>query len=101
VGTAALADGSYTGQADSNRWGSVQVAITVANGSISDVQVLRYPDGAGRSVRINTRALPVLIQETLTAQSADVNTVSGATYTSDSYEASLQSAIDAAMAAAG
>jgi len=45
--------------------------------------------------------MPVLIQETLTAQSADVNTVSGATYTSNSYEASLQSAIDAAMAAAG
>ena len=54
-----------------------------------------------KSVSINERALPTLIQEALTAQSADVDTVSGATYTSNSYRDSLQSAIDAAKAASG
>ena len=53
----------------------------------------------GSSVRINDRAVPQLNSEALTAQSADVDTVSGATYTSNDYRRSLQSAIDAAKAA--
>jgi uncharacterized protein with FMN-binding domain len=57
------------------------------------------PDGDGKSVGINDRAVPVLDSEALTAQSARVDTVSGATYTSRGYEQSLQSAIDAARAA--
>jgi uncharacterized protein with FMN-binding domain len=94
-----LADGTYTGATSTNRWGPVQVAIVVSGGEITDVSVLQYPDGDGKSIAINDRALPYLIEETLSAQSADVDTVSGATYTSVSYQASLQSAIDAARAA--
>jgi uncharacterized protein with FMN-binding domain len=74
----------------------VQVAITVSNGKISDVAVPVYPNGNGRDQEINAYALPILRQETLSAQSANINTVSGATVTSDGYLQSLQSALDAA-----
>ena len=77
------------------RWG------IYGGGQISDVQILRYPDGDRKSVRINEAALPTLISEAITTQQADVSTVSGATYTSVSYRISLQSAIDAAKAASG
>lgn len=91
-----LNDGSYTGAASQTRYGAVQVAITVSGGQISDVQVPVYPSESGRDRSINSRAVPVLVQETLSAQSASIHMVSGATYTSTGYLASLQSAIDAA-----
>ena len=68
---------------------------------LTDVQILAYPDGARRSVAINQRALPVLSEESISAQGADIYGVSGATYTSRSYVASLQSAIDNAKQASG
>ena len=84
----------------SNRWGDVQVRATFASdGSLADVVVLQSPDVDSKSVRINDRAVPQLNSEALSAQSADVDTVSGATYTSNDYERSLQSAIDAARSA--
>lgn len=98
---ATILDGTYVGAADSNRWGVVQVQAVYSGGQLVDVQILQYPDGDGKSVRINQRSLPTLISEAISAQSADVNSVSGATYTSNSYKASLQSAIDAAKAASG
>jgi len=98
---ATILDGTYVGAADSNRWGVVQVQAVYSGGQLVDVQILQYPDGDNKSVRINQRSLPTLISEAIANQSADVNTVSGATYTSDSYVASLQSAIDAAKAASG
>ena len=61
-----------------------------------DVSVIDYPDGNGKDQQINARALPVLVQETLDAQSADIDMVSGATVTSDGYLESLQSALDQA-----
>lgn len=83
-----------------NRWGDVQVeAVFSADGTLSDVVVLRSPDDRTKSVRINDYAVPRLTQEALTVQSAAVHTVSGATYTSDGYRQSLQSAIDEARAA--
>ncbi|BEL05170.1 FMN-binding protein [Actinoplanes sichuanensis] len=87
---------TYTGTAASTRWGDVQVAITVADGKIVDVQVPVYPTENHRDQEINDRALPVLRQETLAAQSADIDAVSGATVTSNGYVESLQSALDAA-----
>jgi uncharacterized protein with FMN-binding domain len=60
---------------------------------------VQYPDTDNKSVRINSRALPTLRTEVLTAQTANVDSVSGATYTSDGYVSSLQSAIDQARAA--
>jgi uncharacterized protein with FMN-binding domain len=87
---------TYTGDAASTKYGPVQVEITVANGTVTDVSVIDYPSGNGKDQQINARALPVLVQETLDAQSADIDMVSGATYTSDGYTESLQSALDQA-----
>jgi uncharacterized protein with FMN-binding domain len=87
---------TVTGDAASTRWGPVQVALTVADGKVTAVQVVQQPDGNGRDQQINARALPVLVQETLDAQSADVDMVSGATVTSEGYLESLQSALDRA-----
>ena len=78
------------------RWGAVQVTITVTDGKITSVAVPTYPSGNSRDQEINSSALPILQQETITAQSASINAVSGATVTSDGYIQSLQAALDAA-----
>jgi len=93
-----LADGTFTGSSVNTRFGPVQVQITVSGGSVTDVQVPVYPSENGRDQQINSRALPVLVKETLDAQSADIDMVSGATYTSTGYLKSLQSALDEARA---
>ena len=87
---------TYTGSVAQTRWGPVQVTITVSGGKITDVAVPTYPNGNHRDEEINAYALPVLTRETLSAQSADIDTVSGATVTSDGYKTSLQAALDAA-----
>ncbi|MFD1539747.1 FMN-binding protein [Nonomuraea guangzhouensis] len=84
------------GDAVDTRWGPVQVQISVTSGKISSVQVLQAPDENRRDVEINNTALPILQDETISAQSAQIDSVSGATYTSDGYIQSLQSAIDRA-----
>jgi len=94
--TASSGGGTYDGSVEQTRWGPVQVRITVANGKITDVEATTYPDGNQRDIEINDRALPILHDEVLAAQSADINTVSGATVTSDGYITSLQAALDAA-----
>ncbi|MDR7183082.1 uncharacterized protein with FMN-binding domain [Microbacterium trichothecenolyticum] len=93
-----LSDGTFTGSSANTRFGPVQVQITVSGGQITDVQVPEYPSGNPRDRQINERALPVLVAETTAAQSADIDMVSGATYTSQGYLQSLQSAIDQARA---
>jgi uncharacterized protein with FMN-binding domain len=92
----ATGSGTYRGSVAQTRWGPVQVTITVANGRITSVAVPTYPNGNGRDREINARALPVLKRETIAAQNADIDTVSGATVTSDGYRESLQAALDAA-----
>jgi uncharacterized protein with FMN-binding domain len=87
---------TYAGSTAQTRWGPVQVTITVDGGKITDVAVPTYPSGNRRDQEINAGALPILRQETLAAQSADIDAVSGATVTSDGYKQSLQSALDAA-----
>jgi len=72
------------------------VKITVTAKKITAVDVVEYPTGNGRDQEINSRAVPTLVQETLTAQSAGIDMVSGATYTSNGYLTSLQSALDQA-----
>ena len=89
------ASGTFTGSTSDTRYGPVQVQISVIAGRITAATVLQVPSG-GRSDRINSHAGPVLDQETVQAQSAQIDTVSGATYTSKGYIRSLQSAIDAA-----
>jgi uncharacterized protein with FMN-binding domain len=85
-----------TGDSTDTRWGPVQVQITVASGKITDVKVVDYPNGNGRDEQINARALPILVRETMDAQSAKIDMVSGATVTSEGYLGSLQSALDQA-----
>ncbi|UQU61706.1 FMN-binding protein [Couchioplanes caeruleus] len=87
---------TYTGSVAQTRWGPVQVGITVSGGRITDVAVPVYPNGNHRDQEINAYALPVLRQETLAAQGAAIDAVSGATVTSDGYVESLQAALDAA-----
>jgi uncharacterized protein with FMN-binding domain len=87
---------TYSGSVAQTRWGPVQVTITVSGGKITDVAIPIYPNGNPRDEEINAYALPVLTQETLSTQSADIDTVSGATVTSDGYKESLQAALDTA-----
>ena len=91
-----LKDGTFKGAGSTNPYGTVQVSIKVQGGKITVVSAT-YPL-AGNSATINPVAIPKLKQETLTAQSARVAAVSGATYTSKSYTESLQSALDGAKA---
>jgi uncharacterized protein with FMN-binding domain len=83
-----------TGEAVAIRWGDVQVAVTVQGRDVIDVETLAMPTGDQRSARINTSAEPILREEAIATDSADVSVVSGATYTSEAYAASLQSALD-------
>jgi uncharacterized protein with FMN-binding domain len=96
AGAAAKAGGTYDGDVVQTRFGTVQVQVTVKAGQITDVTALKLTDAEGRSVQISNYAAPVLRDEVLQAQSADVQTVGGATVTSDAYLTSLQAALDAA-----
>ncbi len=87
---------TVAGSVASTRWGDVQVTITVTDGKITAVDVPEYPTANGKDRQINAYALPILKQETLSAQSADIDMVSGATVTSEGYVESLQSALDQA-----
>lgn len=87
---------TVTGAVVNTRWGPVQVQLTVAGGRITDVAMLQYPSANGMDQRISSYALPILMQSTIDAQSADIDMVSGATYTSTGYLQSLQSALDQA-----
>jgi uncharacterized protein with FMN-binding domain len=88
--------GSVTGDTAQTRWGPVQVQLEVSGSTITHVSILQYPDGNGRDVEIANYALPQLIQDTLDSQGHSVSMVSGATYTSQGYLQSLQSALDRA-----
>lgn len=93
---AAGSGGTVTGIAEQTRYGPVQVQITVAGGRITAVDVVDYPTGNDRDREINSEAIPTLVDETVQAQSAQIDMVSGATYTSTGYVGSLQSALDKA-----
>lgn len=90
------ASGTFTGIAAETRYGPVQVRVTVSGGKLTDVQALQLTNRDGRSVAISQQAAPILRQEALQAQSARIQAVSGATYTSEGYTTSLQSALDQA-----
>ena len=83
-----------TGDAVSIRWGDVQVAVTVQADDIIEVETLAMPMDDRRSQRINAGAEPVLREEAIAYDTADVSVISGATYTSRAYATSLQSALD-------
>jgi uncharacterized protein with FMN-binding domain len=87
---------TVTGSQVQTEWGPVQVEVSVSEGTITGVSVVQYPTGNSRDEDINGYALPILVDETLAAQSADIDMVSGATVTSEGYRESLQSALDEA-----
>ncbi|MEU5894238.1 FMN-binding protein [Streptomyces sp. NPDC047461] len=90
--------GTYTGDPIDTPYGTVQVAATLTNGKLTAVRVLQAPDQNGRDQQIASYALPRLTQEALGAQSSHIDAVSGASYTSQGYIQSLQSALDQAHA---
>jgi uncharacterized protein with FMN-binding domain len=96
TGSGSGSGGSKTalGDAMQTRYGPAQVRVTVSNGKITKVEAVQLQNGDPKSQAISSYAEPVLQQSVLSKQTAAVDTVSGATYTSLSYEGSLQSALD-------
>jgi uncharacterized protein with FMN-binding domain len=93
-GSAAGPAATVTGAAWPTIYGPVQVRVTVQAGRVTAVKVLQYPANTARDVQINAFAIPRLNSETLAAGNAKIDTVSGATYTSQGYIGSLQNALD-------
>ncbi|EWS99685.1 hypothetical protein N865_21475 [Intrasporangium oryzae NRRL B-24470] len=88
--------GHVLGAPVDTQYGVVQVRVSFTGKHITDVRAVHLTDSSSTSVSISAQAAPVLRQEALAAQSAQIDMVSGATYTSQGYQQSLQSAIDAA-----
>jgi uncharacterized protein with FMN-binding domain len=87
--------GTFAGDPIDTPYGTMQVAAVIINGKLTDVRPLQETDG-GRSQQIDAAAIPVLKSEALSAHGANIDVVSGATFTSQGYAKSLQSALDKA-----
>lgn len=98
VPTSGYKDGAFTGQSVDNPYGTVQISAVIAQGKITDINFLKMPSDLGHSAMLSQMSEPLLKQTTLDKQSANIDFVSGATYTSESYQQSLQSALDQARA---
>lgn len=91
-----LRDGKFKGDRAETPYGPVQIEVEIKNGRITDVKYLDMPDDDARSSEITGFASPALRQNTIKAQSANIDFVSGATSTSYGYQQSLQAALDKA-----
>jgi len=89
-------NGTFTGADVPNRYGDVQVRVVISNGRITDVQAIQLPTDRAESAYISQQVGPWLRTEALQAQSANIDIISGATYTSQSYAQSLESALQQA-----
>jgi uncharacterized protein with FMN-binding domain len=89
-------DGQYTGPSENAYYGFVQVKATISAGKLASVQFLQYPNDNPTSQSINSQAIPYLQQEAIQAQSANVDVISGATFTSQAFTQSLSSALSSA-----
>lgn len=87
---------TVTGDTIDTRFGPVQVQVTLSGSKITDVQAVQLPTQERRDLEINDYAVPQLRQEVLSAQSASIDTISGASFTSEAYAQSVQSALDRA-----
>lgn len=94
-----LKDGTYTSVASPNAYGEIQLQVTVAGGQITTITTVKAPTH-GRSQSVNAQALPMLTERAISAQSADIQFVSGATETSTAFVNSLQDAINQSLNAA-
>jgi uncharacterized protein with FMN-binding domain len=92
-GTSSSAAQTYTGDAVQIQWGTVQVEATVENGQITAVTAVSYPTGDHHSAQLSAMAIPTLEQQAVSTQSANLDGVSGASYTSAAFAQSLQSAL--------
>lgn len=90
-------DGTYTGSVADAQWGDVQVQVVIQNGKMTNVTFLQYPNERERSIMINSQADPELISEAISAQSATVDVVTGATDSSEAFMQSLASALSQAQ----
>jgi uncharacterized protein with FMN-binding domain len=90
---AAKPSGTFVGSTQQTRFGPVQVQITLSNGKITAAKALQYPNNDFRSQQISQQAIPYLVQETLAANSANIQGVGGASYTSQGWYDSLLSAL--------
>lgn len=90
-------DGQYTGSVEDAFYGSIQVKATVSAGKVTDVEFLQYPNDRQNSIDINEQAMPILKQEAIKAQAAQVDTISGATDTSQAFIQSLSTALKEAQ----
>lgn len=88
------ANGTITGKTIQTHWGPVQLSATISNGQITAIDALQYPSGDGRSLQISRYSIPILTQQALSAQSANIQGVGGATFTTRGYQQSLQSILD-------
>lgn len=86
-------DGAYTGDSANAFYGNIQVQATISGGKITDIQLLQYPNDSGHSTEVSSYALPQLKQEAIQSQNANVDSVSGATQTSQAFVQSLSSAL--------
>jgi len=94
--TKTAVSGTFTGDAVDTRFGAVQVRITISNGKITNVTAPQYPTESFRDQQINAQAIPWLEQQTIAAQSANIQGVGGASYTSEGFYQSLVSALSKA-----
>jgi uncharacterized protein with FMN-binding domain len=90
-------DGTYTGKVADAFYGNLQVKATIAGGKLTNVAFLQYPKDRGESVQVNSHSNPILITEAIAAQSANVDTVSGATQSSQAFQISLGDALTQAQ----
>ncbi len=90
-------DGTYAGASEDTPYGTVQIAVVISGGKITDVNFLQMPFDQGHSQEVTSVASPLLKQTTLSHQSANIDFVSGATTTSEAYAQSLQAALDHAV----
>lgn len=90
-GSSKATSGTFVGDPSTMRYGTVQVQITINGGKITDAQAIRYPTGENQ--RYTDRAIPIMRQNTLAAQSSNITGVSGASYTAYAWYVSLQSAL--------
>ncbi len=92
----AFKNGTYIGDTTDAFYGKVQVQAVITNGKISDVQFLQFPNASGHTSEVSNQSMPLLKQEAIQSQNANVDVVSGATQTSQAFVQSLQSALDKA-----
>jgi len=89
-------DGTYIGLETSSMYGKAKAQVIISNGQITDVQFLEYPNDRQTSIMKSNMAMPIIKQEVIQSQSVNVNTVSGATQTSESFIQSISSALSQA-----